>query len=71
VFFGERCQSDAITIRFQRQGSKGGRPIDLFTEEHEISKIFDRQALEGMLDPTNYVGNSGAMVDGVLNGRKG
>jgi len=48
-----------------------GRLIDLLTEEPEISKIFDRQALERLIDPANYVGNSGVMVDRVLNGRKG
>jgi adenylosuccinate lyase len=37
----------------------------------EISKILNRHALEKLLDPTNYVGNSGAMVDRVLNDRKG
>jgi 3-carboxy-cis,cis-muconate cycloisomerase len=45
--------------------------IDLLAEEPEISKVFNRQALERMLDPTNYVGNCGAMVDRALNGRKG
>jgi 3-carboxy-cis,cis-muconate cycloisomerase len=43
----------------------------LLTEHPEISETFDRQALERLLDPTNYVGNSGAMVDRVLGGRKG
>ena len=45
--------------------------IDLSTEESEIRKIFDRQAPARLLDPTDYVGKSGAMVDRVLNGRKG
>ena len=48
-----------------------GRLIDLLTEDPEISKVFDRQALERLLDPTNYLGNSSAMVDRVLDGRKG
>lgn len=46
-----------------------GRLIDLLAEEPEISKILDRQTLENLLDPTNYVRNS--MVDRVLNGGKG
>ena len=47
-----------------------GRLIDLLTEESEIRKIFDRQALARLLDPTNYVGKSGPMVDRVLSGKK-
>lgn len=43
-----------------------GRLIDLLSADSEISKVFNRQALEKLLDPTNYLGNSGAMVDTVL-----
>ncbi len=43
-----------------------GKLIDLLSAEPEISKIFDRQAIEDLLDPTKYLGNSGAMVDHVL-----
>ena len=43
-----------------------GKLIDLLSAEPEISKIFDRKALEDLLDPTTYLGNSGAMVDHVL-----
>ncbi len=43
-----------------------GKLIDLLSAEPEISKIFDRKALEDLLDPTKYLGNSGAMVDHVL-----
>jgi adenylosuccinate lyase len=41
------------------------------TEDPEISEVFDQQALERILNPTNYLGNSSAMVDRVLDGRKG
>ncbi len=43
-----------------------GKLVDLLSAEPEISKIFDRKALENLLDPTKYLGNSGAMVDHVL-----
>ena len=43
-----------------------GRLIDLLAADPEISKIFDRAALEKLLDPRNYVGLSAAMVDRVL-----
>jgi len=47
-----------------------GRLIDLLANDPEIKKLFDRQALEKLLDPSNYLGSSGAMVDRVLPGRK-
>ena len=43
-----------------------GKLIDLLSAEPEISKIYDRKALEDLLDPTKYLGNSGVMVDHVL-----
>jgi 3-carboxy-cis,cis-muconate cycloisomerase len=48
-----------------------GRLVDLLKADPEISKILNGQVLEKLLDPTNYLGNSGAMVDRVLKGRKG
>jgi 3-carboxy-cis,cis-muconate cycloisomerase len=48
-----------------------GRLVDLLKADPEISKLLNGQVLEKLLDPTNYLGNSGAMVDRVLNGRKG
>jgi len=48
-----------------------GRPlVDLLSENPEISKHLDRKALEKLVDPANYLGLSGEMVDRVLNGRK-
>jgi 3-carboxy-cis,cis-muconate cycloisomerase len=43
-----------------------GRLIDLLVGDADITQIFDRPALEKLLDPTNYLGNSGVMVDRVL-----
>ena len=48
-----------------------GRLVDLLKADPEISKILSGQVLEKLLDPTNYLGNSGAMVDRVLKARKG
>ena len=43
------------------------RPLlDLLCEHAEIAKHVDRAALERMLDPSNYLGQSGVMVDRVL-----
>ncbi len=43
-----------------------GKLIDLLSADTDISKMFDRKALEDLLDPTKYLGSSGTMVDHVL-----
>ncbi len=43
-----------------------GRFIDLLAADPEISKLFDRPALQKLIDPINYLGSSGPMVDRVL-----
>ena len=40
--------------------------IDLISANAEISKHLNRAALEKLLDPANYLGLSGEMVDRVL-----
>jgi 3-carboxy-cis,cis-muconate cycloisomerase len=40
--------------------------IELLSAHPEIRRHADRAALERMLDPANYLGQSGAMVDRVL-----
>lgn len=47
-----------------------GRLIDLLSNDPEIVQILDRSAIERLMEPTNYLGNSGAMVDRVLAGRQ-
>ncbi|HEY5279692.1 MAG TPA: 3-carboxy-cis,cis-muconate cycloisomerase, partial [Pseudolabrys sp.] len=54
-----------------REVVKTGRPlIDLLEENAEIRKHADRKTLEKMVDPTNYLGVAGEMVDRVLSMRK-
>ncbi|QYN38830.1 3-carboxy-cis,cis-muconate cycloisomerase [Pseudonocardia sp. DSM 110487] len=44
-----------------------GRPLlDLLAENDEINKHLDREALAKLLDPAGYLGQSGVMVDRVL-----
>jgi 3-carboxy-cis,cis-muconate cycloisomerase len=44
-----------------------GRPLlDLLCENDEITKHLDRDALATLLDPANYLGQAGVMVDRVL-----
>jgi 3-carboxy-cis,cis-muconate cycloisomerase len=50
---------------------KTGRPlIDLLVEDKEIGKHATRAELEKMVDPANYLGVAGEMVDRVLASRK-
>jgi 3-carboxy-cis,cis-muconate cycloisomerase len=50
-----------------RESVTGGRPLlDLLAENDEISRHLDRAALEALLDPANYLGQAGVMVDRVL-----
>ncbi len=54
-----------------REVVKTGRPlIDLLAENKEISKHADRKKLEKLVDPANYLGVAGEMVDRVLKMRK-
>ena len=50
-----------------REVVKTGRPlIDLLAENAEIKKYADRKMLEALVDPANYLGVAGEMVDRVL-----
>ena len=50
-----------------RDAATQGRPLlDLLADNDEISKHLDRDALATLLDPANYLGQSGVMVDRVL-----
>ena len=54
-----------------REVVKTGRPlIDLLDENEEIKKYADRKTLEKLVDPANYLGVAGEMVDRVLAMRK-
>ena len=46
-----------------------GRPfLDLLAEDKEIAAHLDRAALAKLVDPANYLGLAGEMVDRVLQG---
>ncbi len=54
-----------------REVVKTGRPlIDLLAADKEISQHASRKQLEKMVDPANYLGVAGEMVDRVLKARK-
>ncbi len=65
-FIGREYAHDLV-YDLCRASVKSGRPLlDLLVEHPEIHKHVDRAALERMLDPANYLGQSGVMVDRVL-----
>jgi 3-carboxy-cis,cis-muconate cycloisomerase len=55
-----------------RKVAETGTPLlDLLAANAEISRHLDRAALAKLVDPANYLGQAGEMVDRVLNRRKG
>ena len=66
-----RNRAHDVVYDICREVVKTGRPlIDLLAEDKEIGKHVTRQQLERMVDPANYLGVAGEMVDRVLAMRK-
>ena len=66
-----RNRAHDVVYDICREVVKTGRPlVDLLAEDKEISKHAGREQLEKMVDPTNYLGVAGEMVDRVLKMRK-
>jgi 3-carboxy-cis,cis-muconate cycloisomerase len=62
-----RNKAHDVVYDICRDVVKTGRPlIDLLEEDQEISKHADRKKLEELVDPANYLGVAGEMVDRVL-----
>jgi 3-carboxy-cis,cis-muconate cycloisomerase len=62
-----RQRAHDLVYDISRQASVSGRSLlDLLAENEEISASLDRQALAKLLDPAEYLGLSGEMVDRVL-----
>lgn len=52
-----------------RAAAESGRPLlEVLAENPQVSAHFDRAELERLLDPRNYLGSAGAMVDRSLGG---
>ena len=65
-FIGREYAHDLV-YDLCRESLQQARPLlDLLAEHPEISRHVDRAALLRMLDPANYLGQSGVMVDRVL-----
>jgi 3-carboxy-cis,cis-muconate cycloisomerase len=66
-----RNRAHDVVYDICREVVKTGRPlIDLLEENKEIRKHASRKQLEKMVDPANYLGVAGEMVDRVLKMRK-
>lgn len=66
-----RNKAHDVVYDICRDVIKTGRPlIDLLAEDKEISRHVDRKKLEELVDPANYLGVAGEMVDRVLAMRK-
>jgi 3-carboxy-cis,cis-muconate cycloisomerase len=62
-----RNRAHDVVYDICREVVKTGRPlIDLLAEDEEIRKHASRKQLEKMVDPANYLGVAGEMVDRVL-----
>src|SRR6184192_1319984 len=62
-----RQRAHDLVYDISRQASVSGRPLlDLLAENEEIVASLDRAALAKLLDPAEYLGLSGEMVDRVL-----
>ena len=62
-----RQRAHDLVYDISRQASVSGRPLlDLLAENEEIAASLDRAALARLLDPAEYLGLSGEMVDRVL-----
>ncbi len=66
AFIGREVAHDLV-YDICREALAAKRPlIDLLAEHPEVGKHLDRAALEKLCDPANYLGQSGVMVDRVL-----
>jgi 3-carboxy-cis,cis-muconate cycloisomerase len=66
-----RNRAHDVVYDICREVVKTGRPlVDLLAENKEISKHASRKQLQKLVDPTNYLGVAGEMVDRVLKMRK-
>src|SRR3954463_11127137 len=65
-FIGREYAHDLV-YDLCRDAAAQGRPLlDLLAENDDITKHLDRDALAALLDPAGYLGQSGVMVDRVL-----
>ena len=67
---GREHAHDALSSICRAVANGDGDLLDLLAKDSDIGKVLDRKRLEALLEPSNYLGLSGAMVDRVLNNRQ-
>jgi 3-carboxy-cis,cis-muconate cycloisomerase len=65
-YIGRECAHDLVYDLCRESLAKKVPLLDLLEAHPDIKRHVGRPALERMLDPANYLGQSGAMVDRVL-----
>jgi 3-carboxy-cis,cis-muconate cycloisomerase len=65
-YIGREYAHDLVYDLCRRAVAEGRPLIDLLAEHPEIRAHVDRATLESLLDPANYLGQAGVMVDRVL-----
>jgi 3-carboxy-cis,cis-muconate cycloisomerase len=65
---GRQRAHDLVQKLCRRTTVEARSLLDLLAEHAEVAPHLDRAALAHLLDPANYLGLSGAMVDRVLAG---
>jgi len=65
-FIGREFAHDLVYDLCRESLAKKAPLIELLAAHPQVNRHVDRQALERMLDPANYLGQSGVMVDRVL-----
>ncbi len=66
---GREIAHDALSQVCIAVANGKGSLIDLLSQDPKISEAFGRSALEALIKPENYLGNSGIMVDNLLKSR--
>lgn len=67
---GRERAHDALSSICRAVANGEGSLIDLLANNSDINQVFDRQHLEDLIEPNNYLGLSGVMVDRVLSDRQ-
>nr|MDP9105363.1 3-carboxy-cis,cis-muconate cycloisomerase [Candidatus Eremiobacteraeota bacterium] len=63
---GQECAHAAVERAASAALESRRAFADVLAETPEIAERFDRAALAGLLDPTRYTGETGAVIDRVL-----
>ena len=66
---GREKAHDRLSAVCRQVAAGKGKLLDLLANDEEIKKVFDRAQLEKLIDPRQYLGLSGEMVDRVLGSR--